>query len=1096
MLRKYNLLFLLLILFIINTTTAQELPITGGDITSCSGFLVDSGASAGEYSANEDITITICPEAPETIINLDFFVFDLGEGDEMTIYDGSTTSDPLIGVYTNNDIQSTDITSTNGCLTIQWSSDGTENGNFGAEISCGAPCVAPIVVIENEQEVPILGCPGTILTFDGSNSEFFNDGIIGSFSWDLGDGTIDTESWPTISHEYTEPGGYVIELYITDSNGCESTNFVSLVVLIATEPEVNIELESPVCLGSDASYDVEAVYQPTAWTQISGGISGGEIYIPDDQTQSFSSTIEVTGFSPLDVIDEASDLDYFFINFEHSFMGDLVIQFECPNGQTITVHQQQGGGTQLGVPDQDDGTGPGTGYDYWWTSDSNNGTWETESASYTTLPSGEYQSVQPWSNLNGCPLNGVWTIEITDMWGADDGYIFDWSLAFDPELNPNLINFTPSIGGGADSTFWEINPTITSTTDDGNGLTLSFEETGVYEYIYTLVDNFGCTYSQDYQIEVLNGPIADAGEDIILCNEDGSLEASVTVGESPFNSAIYQWTPSNNLSSSSILTPNVVDLSNTATYIFSTYPVGNPQCVTTDSVIVTVMDLPNTGDDTDLVFCPTNDTINLFNEISGTPDLNGIWLGTNDSLVSEFFTPAFDDNQIFYYSFPDCDVNSEITVTVNHLDINISTDTTICHNGTAEFEVELLNTFIGDANYMWDNNLTDSPTVYVSPEEPTIYTVYVSYGDDCITESHSVLTNYHEPLSTTITSSQTLCHNESIELTVLDTEGGLLPYSFQWANSNIVLSDTTSYNASPVENTTYCLTVSDACESSPETVCTDILVENLINPDFNSDFTSGCYPVTTLFTPIEVEQANIQAEFWDFGDGTQSTESGTVTNQYSIYGDFSVTHTIISIGGCSYTSTSDTIVHVYPYPLASFSPMNEVQVLPYTNFSFINHSVGNDNNYWNFIDNNNQHLGESTDSEPNFTFPTMEIGEYLVTLLVENEHGCSDTASRTIEVFEDFILYAPTAITANDDGINDIFYVTGIDIDPENFSLTIFNRWGTKLFQSKDINYGWNGDVNTGEYYSKNDNYMYVVETKSLSSGDKKIITGYITIFR
>jgi subtilisin-like proprotein convertase family protein len=49
------------------------------------------------------------------------------------------------------------------------------------------------------------------------------------------------------------------------------------------------------------------------------------------------------------------DIQNIFMNFEHSYMGDITITFICPNGGSILVHQQGGGGTFLGEPVDDDG---------------------------------------------------------------------------------------------------------------------------------------------------------------------------------------------------------------------------------------------------------------------------------------------------------------------------------------------------------------------------------------------------------------------------------------------------------------------------------------------------------------------------------------------------------------------------------------------------------------------------------------------------------------------------------------------------------------------------------------------------------------------
>ena len=48
------------------------------------------------------------------------------------------------------------------------------------------------------------------------------------------------------------------------------------------------------------------------------------------------------------------------------------------------------------------------------------------------IPPGDYQASDPWSNLIGATLNGDWEIVVTDLWPADNGYIFKWSIAFDP----------------------------------------------------------------------------------------------------------------------------------------------------------------------------------------------------------------------------------------------------------------------------------------------------------------------------------------------------------------------------------------------------------------------------------------------------------------------------------------------------------------------------------------------------------------------------------------------------------------------------------------------------------------------------------------
>jgi hypothetical protein len=41
--------------------------------------------------------------------------------------------------------------------------------------------------------------------------------------------------------------------------------------------------------------------------------------------------------------------------------------------------------------------------------------------------------------------------------------------------------------------------------------------------------------------------------------------------------------------------------------------------------------------------------------------------------------------------------------------------------------------------------------------------------------------------------------------------------------------------------------------------------------------------------------------------------------------------------------------------------------------------------------------------------------------------------------------------------VNDVFYVKGMGINLDNFQLQIINRWGIVVFETRDINVGWDG---------------------------------------
>lgn len=73
-------------------------------------------------------------------------------------------------------------------------------------------------------------------------------------------------------------------------------------------------------------------------------------------------------------------------------------------------------------------------------------------------------------------------------------------------------------------------------------------------------------------------------------------------------------------------------------------------------------------------------------------------------------------------------------------------------------------------------------------------------------------------------------------------------------------------------------------------------------------------------------------------------------------------------------------------------------------------------------------------------------------------------------------IYLPTAFTPNGDGNNDVFLATGKRI--VDFEMTILDRWGNIIFESKDINEGWKGTQSDQSTSSLVGNYVYKIRAK------------------
>ncbi|WP_245224963.1 Calx-beta domain-containing protein [Pseudozobellia sp. WGM2] len=120
----------------------------GQSVTSCDDIFLDSGG-INNYSDNEDIVYTICPDAANNYLQIDFTQFDVIPGDILRIYDGNSTGAALIGQYDNDNIPTQVFaTNTNGCLTFRFTSNNNTTGNgWQANVSCSPP--GPKIVVDD-----------------------------------------------------------------------------------------------------------------------------------------------------------------------------------------------------------------------------------------------------------------------------------------------------------------------------------------------------------------------------------------------------------------------------------------------------------------------------------------------------------------------------------------------------------------------------------------------------------------------------------------------------------------------------------------------------------------------------------------------------------------------------------------------------------------------------------------------------------------------------------------------------------------------------------------------------------------------------------
>lgn len=164
----------------------NEVNLTDGQSSRCSGVLYDSGGPDGDYANEEDFVFSICPDQPNACVNFAVEYFQLADhpvlgGDQLIFYKGANTNAPIIGRLgpdnTTNSYGNGGVcyeVQAAGCLTVQFLSNRQETAaGFKGRWTCStANCTPPqsLDIITNEvnnQDLQdVLGSPTAIIEID------------------------------------------------------------------------------------------------------------------------------------------------------------------------------------------------------------------------------------------------------------------------------------------------------------------------------------------------------------------------------------------------------------------------------------------------------------------------------------------------------------------------------------------------------------------------------------------------------------------------------------------------------------------------------------------------------------------------------------------------------------------------------------------------------------------------------------------------------------------------------------------------------------------------------------------------------------------
>jgi len=226
---------------------------------------------------------------------------------------------------------------------------------------------------------------------------------------------------------------------------------------------------------------------------------------------------------------------------------------------------------------------------------------------------------------------------------------------------------------------------------------------------------------------------------------------------------------------------------------------------------------------------------------------------------------------------------------------------------------------------------------------------------------------------------------------------------------------------------------------------------------FTSSVSSGCAPLSVSFAATSED---IDSYRWRFGGAGFSAEKSP-TWIFTYPGEYNVTLEAFSSGRLVGVYTEN--ITVYPRPTARFEISPEKAVLPDDEVRFINYSSGAVRFQWDFGDGNG-----SQQFEPLHRYRRYE--NYAVTFKAYNEYGCADSVTlRNAFSGTNYYIEFPNAFIPNQNGPSGgvysqssesahVFYPVFFGV--MDYNLRIFSQRGILIFESSDIEIGWDGYFN------------------------------------
>lgn len=427
-------------------------------------------------------------------------------------------------------------------------------------------------------------------------------------------------------------------------------------------------------------------------------------------------------------------------------------------------------------------------------------------------------------------------------------------------------------------------------------------------------------------------------------------------------------------------------------------------------------------------------------------------------------------------------------IAFNTVDVNITTDNI---KGCVPLTINFNSNGFQTDSYLWNfgnGQTTDDPNPTFTYTQPGSYIVTL-FGRDtsCVdlnlidsslinifVKFDSVIANFNYNLIANCDTNTLITDNVSINAN---------QYLWDFGDSTFssLFEPLHSYDSSGTFNITLIATNDTACISS-DTVFKTVEIVVKFDNEINLAIDTACTFLTTQFETTN-NSLNNETYLWDFGDGTITTTE----NPFHIYntpGTYTITLITTDSSYCNITDTAIASAVIIPNDvIANFEIDSSYQLFEEIQF---NNTSSNATQYlWNFGDGEN-----SIEENPRKKY--REDGLFTPCLTASNRFGCVDTICKPVNIIFVSIVDIANAFSPNGDGQNDIIYVKGYGIKELEFR--IYNRWGQLIFESNDVNIGWDGTFKNIKQEAEV--YVYTLKATFENGETSDLKKGNITLLR